>query len=62
MKNLHNATYCEEEREMLPSLKKFGMGVILWPPLVIGYLARPHRSFKDNERGESGSAFQRTRS
>lgn len=25
MQNLHNATYREEEREMVPSLKKFGM-------------------------------------
>lgn len=28
MQNLHNAVYREEEREMIPSLKKFGMGMI----------------------------------
>lgn len=30
MQNLHNATYREEEREMVPSLAKFGMGMIPW--------------------------------
>lgn len=28
MQNLHNAVYREEEREMIPSLQKFGMGMI----------------------------------
>lgn len=51
MQNLHNATYREEEKEMIPSLKKFGMGMIPWSPLAMGYLARPHDSFKDSERG-----------
>jgi aryl-alcohol dehydrogenase-like predicted oxidoreductase len=38
---------------MIPSLKKFGMGMIPWSPLAMGYLARPHASFKDSERGDS---------
>lgn len=33
MQNLHNAVYREEEREMIPSLKKFGMGMIPWSPV-----------------------------
>lgn len=58
MQNLHNATYREEEREMIPSLAKFGMGMIPWSPLAMGYLARPHDSFQDTERGKSmGGAF-----
>jgi aryl-alcohol dehydrogenase-like predicted oxidoreductase len=28
MQNLHNAICREEEREMIPSLKNFGMGMI----------------------------------
>ena len=51
MQNLHNATYREEEREMIPSLEKFGMGMIPWSPLAMGYLARPHCRFMDSERG-----------
>ena len=51
MQNLHNATYREEEREMVPSLKKFGMGMIPWSPVAMGYLTRPHDSFMDSERG-----------
>ncbi|KAK2629768.1 hypothetical protein QTJ16_000588 [Diplocarpon rosae] len=58
MQNLHNATYREEEREMVPSLAKFGIGMIPWSPLAMGYLARPHESFKDSERGRAmGGAF-----
>lgn len=53
MQNLHNATYREEEREMVPSLAKFGMGMIPWSPVAMGYLTRPHKSFKDSERGNS---------
>lgn len=51
MQNLHNATYREEEREMVPSLQKFGMGMIPWSPLAMGYLARPHKGFQESERG-----------
>jgi aryl-alcohol dehydrogenase-like predicted oxidoreductase len=53
MQNLHNAVYREEEKEMIPSLEKFAMGMIPWSPLAMGYLARPHASFKDSERGDS---------
>ena len=40
MQNLHNTTYREEEREMIP-----------WSPLAMGYLARPHKSFGESKRG-----------
>ncbi|KAE8449074.1 hypothetical protein EG329_008662 [Mollisiaceae sp. DMI_Dod_QoI] len=53
MQNLHNATYREEEKEMIPSLKKFGMGMIPWSPVAMGYLCRPHADFIKSERGES---------
>ncbi|KAM3084031.1 hypothetical protein ACMFMG_001861 [Clarireedia jacksonii] len=51
MQNLHNAMYREEEKEMVPSLKKFGMGMIPWSPVAMGFLARPHSAFLESERG-----------
>ncbi len=53
MQNLHNATYREEEREMIPAMAKFGMGMISWSLVAMGYLIRPHKSFKDSERGDT---------
>ncbi|KAJ8070084.1 hypothetical protein OCU04_000479 [Sclerotinia nivalis] len=53
MQNLHNAAYREEEREMVPSLKKFGMGMIPWSPIMMGYLARPHDQAAESDRGKS---------
>jgi aryl-alcohol dehydrogenase-like predicted oxidoreductase len=53
MQNLHNATYREEEKEMIPSLQKFGMGMIPWSPVAMGYLTRPHEKVKDSERGNA---------
>jgi len=53
MQNLHNATYREEEHEMIPSLAKFGMGMIPWSPVAMGYLTRPHDDFIKSERGTS---------
>ncbi|KAK1924492.1 NADP-dependent oxidoreductase domain-containing protein [Papiliotrema laurentii] len=41
MQNFHNAAYREEEREMLPTLKLFGVGAIPWSPLCRGFLTRP---------------------
>ncbi|TXT07160.1 hypothetical protein VHUM_03330 [Vanrija humicola] len=41
MQNFHNAAYREEEREMVPTLKLFGTGMIPWSPLMRGFLARP---------------------
>ncbi|KAL1411074.1 hypothetical protein Q8F55_002023 [Vanrija albida] len=41
MQNFHNAAYREEEREMVPTLKLFGAGMIPWSPLQRGFLTRP---------------------
>ncbi len=53
MQNLHNATYREEELEMIPSLKKFGMGMIPWSPIAMGFLARPWAKFEESDRGKA---------
>ncbi|CAE6445248.1 unnamed protein product [Rhizoctonia solani] len=52
MQNHHNLLYREEEREMMPTLKMFGVGMIPWSPLARGILTRPlsestHRSKTD---------------
>ncbi|KAJ7471705.1 Aldo/keto reductase [Mycena galericulata] len=41
MQNHYNLIYREEEREMMPSLKHFGVGSIPWSPLARGALTRP---------------------
>ncbi|KAJ8495280.1 hypothetical protein ONZ45_g1792 [Pleurotus djamor] len=41
MQNHYNLLYREEEREMFPTLKLFGVGAIPWSPLARGRLARP---------------------
>ncbi|KIK98252.1 hypothetical protein PAXRUDRAFT_824044 [Paxillus rubicundulus Ve08.2h10] len=41
MQNHYNLIYREEEREMLPTLKMFGVGCIPWSPLARGLLTRP---------------------
>ena len=41
MQNHHSLVYREEEREMMPTLKHFGVGSIPWSPLARGFLCRP---------------------
>ncbi|KAG8916863.1 hypothetical protein FRC01_002817, partial [Tulasnella sp. 417] len=41
MQNQHNLVYREEEREMFPTCKYFGVGIIPWSPLARGFVARP---------------------
>jgi len=41
MQNHYNLVYREEEREMFPTLKHFGVGSIPWSPLGSGLLTRP---------------------
>ncbi|KAI0669362.1 Aldo/keto reductase [Trametes maxima] len=41
MQNHYSLLYREEEREMFPTLKQFGIGAIPWSPLARGKLARP---------------------
>ncbi|KAG8910079.1 hypothetical protein FRC02_007395 [Tulasnella sp. 418] len=40
MQNLYNATYREEEREVMPLLGELGVGYIPWMPLAGEFLAR----------------------
>ncbi|KAI0648552.1 Aldo/keto reductase [Trametes meyenii] len=41
MQNHYSLAYHEEEREMFPTLKQFGVGSIPWSPLARGLLTRP---------------------
>lgn len=41
MQNHYSLLYREEEREMMPTLKMFGVGSIPWSPLARGLLCRP---------------------
>ncbi|KAG9096704.1 hypothetical protein FRC06_008416, partial [Ceratobasidium sp. 370] len=41
MQNYYSLVHREEEREMMPTLKMFGVGSIPWSPLARGRLARP---------------------
>ncbi|KAH8818660.1 NADP-dependent oxidoreductase domain-containing protein [Flagelloscypha sp. PMI_526] len=51
MQNHCNLLYREEEREMFPTLKHFGVGSIPWSPLARGLLTRPQDS--TSGRGET---------
>lgn len=53
MQNHHSLIYREEEREMLPTLKHFGVGVIPWSPLARGLLTRPLKDTKSTTRGNT---------
>lgn len=50
MQNHYNLVYREEEREMLPMLKHFGVGCIPWSPLARGVLTRPISKAKESAR------------
>ncbi|KZT05512.1 aryl-alcohol dehydrogenase [Laetiporus sulphureus 93-53] len=51
MQNHHSLLYREEEREMFPTLKLFGVGSIPWSPLARGILCRPLSD--QTQRGET---------
>ncbi|KAJ7170885.1 aryl-alcohol dehydrogenase [Mycena crocata] len=53
MQNHYNMLYREDEREMLPTLKHFGVGAIPWSPLARGALTRPLDTQKRTKREES---------
>ena len=36
MQNQHSALYREEEREMMPMLKYYGVGTVPWGPVAAG--------------------------
>lgn len=50
MQNHYNLIYREEEREMFPTLKMFGVGSIPWSPLARGLITRPLS--EQSKRGE----------
>ncbi|KAF5356389.1 hypothetical protein D9758_009545 [Tetrapyrgos nigripes] len=50
MQNHYSLVYREEEREMFPTLKHFGVGSIPWSPLGRGVLTRPLS--QQTKRGE----------
>jgi aryl-alcohol dehydrogenase-like predicted oxidoreductase len=49
MQNHYNLLYREEEREMLPTLRHFGVGAIPWSPLARGCLTRPQGTGSDRK-------------
>lgn len=53
MQNHYNLLYREEEREMMPTLKMFGVGSIPWSPLARGLLTRSLERQKDSVRVET---------
>ncbi|KAI0343759.1 Aldo/keto reductase [Trametopsis cervina] len=57
MQNQYNLTYREEEREMFPTLKSFGVGSIPWSPLGRGLLTRPVSQQSDSARSQSDFAM-----
>ncbi|KAI0047529.1 Aldo/keto reductase [Auriscalpium vulgare] len=50
MQNHYNLIYREEEREMMPTLKHFGVGALSWSPLARGALTRPLGGGSDSVR------------
>ncbi|KAF7336790.1 Aldo-ket-red domain-containing protein [Mycena venus] len=53
MQNQYNLVYREEEREMFPTLKHFGVGAIPYSPLARGALTRPLEAQGNTKRAES---------
>ncbi|KZP14872.1 aryl-alcohol dehydrogenase [Athelia psychrophila] len=51
MQNQYSLVYREEEREMMPTLKHFGVGSITWSPLARGLLTRPLGEHASTKRG-----------
>lgn len=53
MQNHYNLVYREEEREMYPTLKMFGVGSIPWSPLARGVLTRPWKESSESKTTRS---------
>lgn len=53
MQNQYSLVYREEEREMMPTLKHFGVASIPWSPLARGAVARPLSTTEKTARQES---------
>ncbi|PIL33273.1 transporter [Ganoderma sinense ZZ0214-1] len=59
MQNHYSLIYREEEREMFPTLKLFGVGSIPWSPLGRGLLTRPVGTDTETTRGKSDGLLSR---
>ncbi|PBK93992.1 Aldo keto reductase [Armillaria gallica] len=59
MQNHYSLAYREEEREMFPTLKMFGVGSMPWSPLARGKLTRPNSEQKATRRGEVDKVLSR---
>ncbi|KAI0035901.1 aryl-alcohol dehydrogenase [Vararia minispora EC-137] len=57
MQNQHSLIYREEEREMFPTLKYFGVGAIPWSPLARGLLTRSMAEQAKTKREETDFAI-----
>ncbi|EIW54307.1 oxidoreductase [Trametes versicolor FP-101664 SS1] len=57
MQNHYSLLYREEEREMFPTLKMFGVGSIPWSPLARGLLCRPNAA--SSKRGDTDQGMAR---
>ncbi|CAE6384778.1 unnamed protein product [Rhizoctonia solani] len=60
MQSQYNLIYREEEREMMPTLKMFGVGMIPWSPLSQGMLSRPYS--ETSLRADTSVLYKRTHS
>jgi aryl-alcohol dehydrogenase-like predicted oxidoreductase len=56
MQNHYNILYREEEREMVPTLKHFGVGSIPWSPLARGLATRPWNAGSKREESDPWAA------
>ncbi|KAL1945520.1 hypothetical protein VTO73DRAFT_2371 [Trametes versicolor] len=57
MQNHYSLMYREEEREMFPTLKMYGVGSIPWSPLARGLLSRPNAA--SSKRGDTDPILTR---
>jgi len=57
MQNHYNLMYREEEREMMPTLKHFGVGSIPWSPLARGLLTRPNAQEGEHTTRETSDRY-----
>ncbi|KAG8748959.1 hypothetical protein FRC11_011703, partial [Ceratobasidium sp. 423] len=62
MQNQYNLIYREEEREMIPTLKMFGVGMMPWSPLSQGVLSRPYsETTLRSKTGYTTTMFKQTK-
>lgn len=57
MQNYHSLLYRQEEDEMLPTCRLFGVGTIPWSPLSRGVLSRPRKDRNATHRAKNDRWF-----